>query len=80
MGIRPLGCTASNAKTGGHLYPSGMYKIEEVEMESSLSKKDLVLRDRVVEWLSKYPWTWTWMVTYDKMENRLAQGKTSAAH
>ncbi len=49
-------------------------------MEKVLGKQDLVLRDRVVDWLAKYPWTWTWMVTYGKMEKRLAQGKTSAAH
>lgn len=48
-------------------------------MGTPLSAPEIAFRDRIAGWLSKYPWTWEWTVTFDRMERRLAQQKTTSA-
>ena len=48
--------------------------------ERELTPKQLGFRDELVNWLSRYPWTWEWTVTYDRMESRVAQNYKSNTH
>ena len=62
-----------------------MPKIKEMkntieEIEAKLSAKQKAFRDEIVDWLSTYPWTKTWTVTYDRMEKRLSQNYTKNGH
>lgn len=49
-------------------------------MENALTTPQLAFRDRIADWLSRYPWTWEWTVTFDRMEKEKAQIFSSASH
>ena len=61
-----------------------MPKIIEVksieEIEQRLSKDQRAFRDEISNWLETYPWTKTWTVTFDRMEQRLTQNYTKTGH
>ena len=78
MGISPFGCNHfESAKPVEHLYPTGMSKNLK---EKELSLEQSVFRDRIVDWLCKFPWTWMWTVTYDRMEKRTSQNYTRTGY
>ena len=55
-----------------------MKTIEEIEQ--GLTQKQKAFRDEICDWLNTYPWTKTWCVTYDRMEQRLKQNYKKSGH
>lgn len=63
-----------------HSCPTAVYKMENQIIEKPLNTRETLFRDEIARWLQKYPWSWLWTVTYDRMEKKVTQNYTRTGH
>ncbi len=81
MGIQPCECSHFEIDEAvEHSCPTAVYKMEKEIEERVLNPRETNFRDQIATWLQKYPWSWLWTVTYDRMEKRVKQNYTRTGY